>query len=154
MTDSKYRSADYEPIHAHDLFLVSLFVSRLSGSEPLPNGGMVLAATSAAGDTPALPTLAHCLNPEAADSDPHHPFARYDARVLECFEGKGVEVKEVGKIGKEGARGLLEYWARSGVMPVRVDEERVGREWVMSGGGNLGELERGCVGWGVSLKAR
>lgn len=61
------------------------------------------------------------------------------------FEKGGVEVKRVGGLSKDEARGLLEYWARSGVVRQRVDEGFVGEKWCLSGGGCVGELERAVV---------
>ena len=43
---SSYRSASFEPIHAHSLFIVSWFLSYLNGRKALGNGGLVLAALS------------------------------------------------------------------------------------------------------------
>jgi small subunit ribosomal protein S29 len=51
MQNSKYQilneAGKLTPIHAHDLVLVKHFFNQLSGASSLPNGGMVLAATSA-----------------------------------------------------------------------------------------------------------
>ena len=145
MTLSHYRSADFAPIHAHDLSLINWFTSLLSGSTTLANGGIVLAATSAS-NSPPVPSLDLALrrleNPDSSGGD---PFKKYDRRVLDVFESGNVGVQRLGGVDRAGVRGLLEYWAQSGVMGARVDEGRVGEEWVLSGGGCVGELERGCV---------
>lgn len=47
MQDTKYRSPSYEHIPAHHFQLVRFFHDVLSGKRALPNGGAVLAATSA-----------------------------------------------------------------------------------------------------------
>ncbi|MDI1493301.1 MAG: hypothetical protein OHK93_005089 [Ramalina farinacea] len=145
MTHSSYRSASFAPIHAHDLTLIEWFTSLLSGTTPLSNGGMVLAATSAS-NTPAVPALDLALaRLEKNDNAGGDPFKKYDRRVLDLFEGGNVGVQRLGGVDRGEVRGLMEYWARSGVMGARVDEARVGEEWVLSGGGCVGELERGCV---------
>lgn len=125
---------------------------------PMPNGGMVVAATSAAGDQPRVGTLDYCLAKGEADREGREgdvqkdPWAKYDERVLKVFEGTGVEVERLGGLSKEETRGLLEYWARSGIFPRDIDAERVGREWTVSGGGVVGELERACVKGGGVLQ--
>ena len=53
---SYYRSASFEPIHAHSLYLISWFLDHLCGRRALPNGGMVLAAVSES-NRPSAPTL-------------------------------------------------------------------------------------------------
>ena len=92
-----------------------------------------------------------------------NPFLRYDERVLDVLLG-GKEVKTDGKeaTSKEGkkkhiqvqrlqglsraeTRGLVEYWARSGMVRERVDERFLGEKWALSGGGVVGELERAVV---------
>lgn len=73
------------------------------------------------------------------------PFRKYDGRVMGVFEKGGVEVKRMGGLSRDEARGLLEYWARSGVVRQRVDEGFVGEKWCLSGGGCVGELERAVV---------
>lgn len=79
------------------------------------------------------------------------PFRKYDERVLGVFNrsspavGGLVEVQRIGGVGKEEARSLMEYWAKSGVCRQRVDEGFVGEKWSLSGGGVVGELERAVV---------
>ena len=145
MTHSHYRDASFSPIHAHDLTLINWFTTLLSGATKLSNGGIVLAATSAS-NTPAVPSLDLALaRLESDDNAGGNPFKSYDRRVLDIFEAGNVGVQRLGGLNRGGVRGLMEYWARSGVMGAKVDEGRVGEEWVLSGGGVVGELERGCV---------
>ena len=73
------------------------------------------------------------------------PFAKYDERVLGVFDKGGVQVKRMGGLSKEEARGLMEYWALSGMVRQRVDDGFVGEKWTLSGGGCVGELERAVV---------
>lgn len=141
-----------KPIHAHDLALLNWYMSHLSGTASLPNGGLVLAAVSE-NNSPQLPTLKLALaqleNPDARDAQ-RDPFKAYDERVLHVLdasknEAGGVEVQRLAGVSKGDARALMEYWARSGLLRARVDEGLVGEKWTVSGGGVVGELERAVV---------
>lgn len=138
-------SASYKPIHAHDLSIIRFFLDHLSGTSPLPNGGAIIAATSAS-NNPVIPSLDLALSQlEGKEPVQRNPFKKYDERVLEVFQKGGVEVQRIGGVTKEDARGLMEYWARSGVCREKVDEGFVGEKWSLSGGGCAGELERAVV---------
>ncbi|KAL8790728.1 MAG: hypothetical protein Q9195_006206 [Heterodermia aff. obscurata] len=161
--NTAYRTPSFKPIHAHDLALVKTFMDYLTGASPLPNGGLVLAATSAS-NPPPNPSLDLALAKleagSASDSSAQsmdlynpspatpNPFFAYDKRVMDIFEGPHdrVEVQRLHGLSKEEAKGLMEYWARSGILRQNVDERLVGEKWSLSGGGIVGELERGCVG--------
>lgn len=65
MRVSAYLDADAQPIHAHDLAVARDFTALLSGKTPMPNGGAVLAATSAS-TRPSVPTLDHIIDIEEA----------------------------------------------------------------------------------------
>ncbi|CAF9940287.1 37S ribosomal protein S23 mitochondrial [Imshaugia aleurites] len=145
MRNTHYISNTYQPIHAHQFTLINWFLSHLSGESPLPNAGLVLAATSES-NSPPVPSLTLALAQlEGNAAVQKNPFATYDARVLGVFEQGGVQVRRVGGLCKQEARGLMEYWARSGVVRQRVDEGFVGEKWSLSGGGCVGELERAVV---------
>lgn len=165
MTDSAYRTPAFEPLHAHQLAIVNWFMGYLSGASPLPNGGMVLAATSQS-NAPNVPTLNIALTeleesqsgvspPRAGPSSisqPYgpplrNPFTRHDERVLSVFESKpqGLDVQRLAGITKEEARGLLEYYAQSGILRQRVSDGLVAEKWSVSGGGVVGELERASI---------
>lgn len=106
----------------------------------------MLAATSNS-NNPVVPSLnlalAQLEGNEAVQKD---PFKKYDERVLDVFNKEGmVGVQRIGGVGKEEARSLMEYWAKSGVCRQRVDEGFVGEKWSLSGGGVVGELERAVV---------
>ena len=155
-------TASFKPIHAHDLLLVKVFMDYLSGASPLQNGGLVLAATSAS-NPPPNPSLDLALAKLEASSAPQssaqpadlynpspatpNPFCNYDKRVLDIFDtpNGGVDVQRLRGLSKEETKGLMEYWAKSGILKHTVDERLVGEKWSLSGGGIVGELERVCV---------
>ncbi len=165
--DTAYRTASFKPIHALDLAVVDIFMGFLSGKTKLPNGGLVLGVTSASNTqrNPSLDLALSQLQPPAAQQlptlaipDPNHhnsislqgnPFTSYDPRVLSVFQNSSpgkVEVQEVKGLSKEEARGLMEYWARSGLVREVVSEGFVSEKWSLSGGGLVGEMERGVLG--------
>ncbi|KAI9752926.1 MAG: Peroxisome biosynthesis protein pex1 [Chaenotheca gracillima] len=172
MHATAYLDPSLEPIHAHDLALVKHFLDHLSGiknSAGLPNGGLVLAATTRS-NFPAIPTLKLALrqaearssqdqssptqrlssadSAEAtqvslpfADPDPYQPL---DPRVLAAMEN--VPVTRVKGLDRSETRALLEYYASSGVMRERIDEAKIVKMRALSGGGLIGEIERGVLG--------
>lgn len=164
MTDTAYKNPAFKPLHAHELAIVNWFMGYLSGASPLPNGGMVLAATSQS-NAPNVPTLNIALTeleqsqsgvssragpaiiPKPYRPALRNPFTRYDERVLSVFESKpqGLEVQRLAGLTKEEARGLLEYYAQSGILRQKISEELVAEKWSVSGGGVVGELERASV---------
>ncbi|KAL8840456.1 MAG: hypothetical protein Q9170_001332 [Blastenia crenularia] len=151
-----YTAPNLKPIHPHDLTVLNWYLSFLSGKSDLPNGGIVMAATSQS-NAPRAPALEVALSQLEGDyttlagqvvpKKEIVPLMRYDERVLETFSGgKSIEVQRLEGLSKEEARGLLEYWARSGMVRERISEGFVGEKWAMSGGGLVGELERAIVG--------
>ena len=156
-----YMTASFKPIHAHDLALVKVFIDYLSGASLLPNGGLVLAVTSDS-NAPPKPSLDLALaqleagsasQSSAQSADLYNPspttpnpFFAYDKRVMDIFETAkgGVDVQRLHGLSKEEAKALMDYWAQSGILRQDVDERLVGEKWSLSGGGVVGELERGC----------
>ena len=161
---SAYRNAAFALIHAHELAILNWFMGHLSGASLLPNGGMVLAATSGSNPSPnlTLDTALYELEfplPQSQDATPtpyrqtaekefsyfphrHNPFVRYDQRVLDVFSRPGMQIQRLKGLSKDEARGLMEYWAKSGLVRNKVDETLVGEKWALSGSGVVGELER------------
>jgi small subunit ribosomal protein S29 len=79
---------------------------------------------------------------------PKDPFEReYDTRSEEGM--KGVEVLRLRGLSKVEARGLMEYWAQSGVLRQQVDERSVTEKWALAGSGIVGEIERGALQMGI-----
>jgi small subunit ribosomal protein S29 len=73
-------------------------------------------------------------------------FAAIDERTMKSLQN--VKVMKLKGLSKVEARGLMEYWAASGVLRARVDEKSVAEKWALAGNGIVGEIERG------SLRAR
>ncbi|ERF77132.1 hypothetical protein EPUS_07673 [Endocarpon pusillum Z07020] len=156
MTLSKYRSADYKPIHAHQLAPIRHFVEMLfnqNGAGQLANGGIVLAATtgSNAPSVPAFELLLKQLDARArglkmGDNEfpMPQPYKTVDQRVLNLLEGSAeLNVQRLKGLEKDvEAKGLLEYFARSGVFREVVSERTVAEKWSLAGGGVIGELAR------------
>ena len=146
----------YRPIHPHDFTIISTFLSHLSGTEPLPNGGLVLAAVSESNrpNNEALDLALAQIERQQAGKEENDggdggvrrdPYKAYDERVMGVFQGKGVQVQRMGGLGRLEARSLMEYWARSGIVRGLVGENEVNEKWALSGGGVIGELERACL---------
>lgn len=156
MTLSKYRSADFKPIHAHQLAPIRHFFEVLfnqNGAGQLANGGMVLAATTGS-NAPSVPAFEFLLKQLSArerglkigeDGFPMpQPYETVDQRVLNLLEGSDeLNIQRLKGLERDvEARGLLEYFARSGVFREMVSERTVGEKWSLAGGGVIGELAR------------
>jgi small subunit ribosomal protein S29 len=156
MKESEYLSAEVKPIHAHDLTLIRHFVDLLSGQKSLPNGGVILAATSQS-NAPASPALDHSINvAEQLQRDPNNvprfdEYRKVDQRAMDVLKelrdpkATGLDVISVGGLSKDEARSIMEYYAESGMLRARVDDGLVSEKWALAGMGNIGELERAAV---------
>lgn len=127
----------------------------LAGRRRLPNGGIVMAATSQS-NAPKVPSLDLALSKlegsvvtragQTVPQKERNPFMRYDERVMDTLKpGRGIQVQRLPGLSKEEARGLMEYWAKSGMVRERVSEGLVAEKWAVSGGGVVGELERAVI---------
>jgi small subunit ribosomal protein S29 len=156
MTLSKYRSAEYNPIHAHQLAPIRHFLDVLfnkDGAGQLANGGMILAATTGS-NTPSVPTFELLLKQLEAQErglkigdsgfPMPEPYQAVDQRVLDLLAGSNeLHVQKLKGLEKDvEARGLLEYFAKSGVMREAVSVTSVGEKWSLAGGGVIGEMAR------------
>ncbi|KKZ65814.1 hypothetical protein EMCG_01199 [[Emmonsia] crescens] len=155
MTNSKYRTVDYEIIHAHDLALVNHFLSLLSSKRPspaLPNGGLLLYSTSTS-NTPTVYTFEVFLDQleartvgvptDSRDFPTVDLYRRPDPRVLALLnDAEDLTAQRLTGLGKEDSKGLLEYFALSGILREKVTEEFVSEKWTLSGMGIVGELEK------------
>ena len=161
MGNSGYLDSNTKPVHAHDLALVSHYFSYLSGKTKLPNGGLVVAALSES-NASRSPTLSHVVatnygmqtswselawSPTAGWEAPRQPawdpYAPFDQRVADSLEG--VEMWKLQGLSREEAKGVMEYYALSGMLRREVTDRLVSEKWTLSGGGVIGELERGAV---------
>ncbi|KAK4553310.1 hypothetical protein LTR86_009610 [Recurvomyces mirabilis] len=220
MRMSAYLNAETNPIHSHELAVARDYANLLSGKTNLPNGGMVMASTSAS-TRPSVPTLDHILSRKIAsrqldsllsirdtlkqqadgaattqDTDisplesfntlaiedavlgrqvcdfrdhvqrlwngsaplpelrsaletttftlpEWNPYIAIDQRVSDVMET--VEARKVQGLSKVEARGVMEYYARSGMMRSAVTEGLVSEKWSLAGNGIVGELEKAAV---------
>lgn len=158
---SKYLDAQTNPIHAHDLALVNTFARYMTGENALPNGGAVFASVSES-NRAASATMDFVLDTKYGNQtkwaeprfNPHtgwkaepmpkwNPYAPFDERVGKFLES--AEAHKVEGLSKTEAKGLMEYYAMSGVLRNSVTERLVSEKWSLSGGGIIGELERATV---------
>ncbi|KAI9808305.1 MAG: hypothetical protein M1825_004762 [Sarcosagium campestre] len=152
MRNSAYRAADFSEIHAHDLTMIRHLTSYMSGERQLPNGGALLAATTQSNKPPS-PTLALTIRQGEArargtDIIPQaSPFELLDQRVVDVM--KNVDVVKLGGLSRREARGLLEYYAASGMLREKITEQLVTEKWTMAGGGIAGEVEKAAVVMGA-----
>ena len=155
MTMSKYRSSEYELIHAHQLALVLQLINMLfshSSEEILPNGGIIMAAISGS-NSPALPDFRLLLRQlKAWQSEMQvtdegfpmpEPYRKIDQRVTNLIgAAEKPELVTLQGLSRGEAKGLLEYYARSGIMRESITEAIVGEKWSLSGGGVIGEMAK------------
>jgi small subunit ribosomal protein S29 len=147
MRNSAYLNVDVQPIHAHDLSIVSHFLKLLAAKKPLPNGGMVLGIDSAS-NRPGVPGFDFAVARNAAIAQNKtvpewDPWAKVDQRSIDCMAG--VDVWQIKGLSREEARSIMEYYAKSGMLRQIVNDNLVGEKWTLSGGGIIGELEKGTV---------
>lgn len=163
MRDSEYLSPELKHIHAHDLSIIRHLVDHLSGAKSLPNGGVILAATSQSNQR-AAPALDFSIQvAEARQVDPNkvprwNTYKAIDPRVVDALKDlhsadakaddgnmRAMDVIKVGGLSKDEARSIMEYYAESGMLRAKVDDGFVSEKWSLAGMGNIGELERASV---------
>jgi small subunit ribosomal protein S29 len=148
MKVSHYRSPEFELIHSFDLSLVKLFTEYLSGTKKFINGGAVLAATSM-GNRPATYTMDAALQQAleksqgVAEITQPNPWKEWDARVAAALEK--AKIMDLKGLSRAEARGLMEYWASSGVLRQTVTEQVVAEKWTVAGHGVVGEIKRNVL---------
>jgi small subunit ribosomal protein S29 len=148
MQNSQYRDPDNVFIHSHDLAIIKHFMDLLSGTSKLNNGGAVIAATSRSHhpismsmDLAITQTLDRQNKAAVTQRDPFEK--KYDERVEKALQSSSA--LKLSGLSKEEARGLMEYWAASGVLRQRVDEQTVAEKWALAGNGIVGEIQRGAL---------
>ncbi|ETS87262.1 hypothetical protein PFICI_01090 [Pestalotiopsis fici W106-1] len=148
MRVSDYRNPAYKLIHSHDLALVRTITEALGGKTKFVNGAAIVGITTR-GNYAKSPSVEKAIQQAvAAQAGERIPardpfFSKYDDRVFEAL--KGVSVFDVKGVSKAEARALMEYWAASGVLRMRVDERSVSERWTLAGNGVVGEIERASL---------
>jgi len=149
------------PIHSFDFLLPKHIVDHLTGSKTLPNGGIVLGATSKSHYVKCQPLSVGLEMGQSRIDEPErptpvhefwNPLFKIDRRVLD--EVLNLDVLKLEGIPKEHAREMIEYWAKSGLVNHRVENSYVGQKWTLSGGGVIGELEKAVVIMSLTAGAR
>ncbi|KAI7010367.1 hypothetical protein KC318_g6195, partial [Hortaea werneckii] len=82
-----------------------------------------------------------------------NPYLPIDSRVAETMKPSagdkgavvGTPVQKLAGLSKAEARGIMEYYAQSGMLRQTVTEGLVSERWSLSGEGVVGELEKGSV---------
>lgn len=153
---SKYRSADYKLIHAHQLTLVRQFLGLLfaksGAASPFANGGMLVFSTTGS-NTPAYPTFsllldqlrarAQSLDPSVPGFPLPAPYSKPDTRVLELLSGLGdIKLMELKGLSVAECKGYMEYFVRSGLLQTQITENALAEFRGLSGGGVVGELAK------------
>ena len=121
-----------------------------SSASSLANGGMILAATSGS-NSPTLPDFSLFLRQLTAraaglrvtdeEFPMPEPYRKVDQRVLNLLGGSEETIfSTLRGLSRDEARGLLEYFARSGILKESITEATVGEKWTLSGGGVIGEM--------------
>jgi len=71
------------------------------------------------------------------------PYTKVNQRVLDMLNGsEETSVQTLKGLSKLEARGLLEYFARSGLCKETITEAVLGEKWSLSGGGIVGEMAK------------
>ncbi|KAH8676097.1 mitochondrial ribosomal death-associated protein 3-domain-containing protein [Xylariales sp. PMI_506] len=148
MRVSEYRSPSYELVHSFDLSLLRLFSDALGGKTQFPNGAAIIGVTTGSNARKSVSLDKALEQAEAAQAGKkipaREPYCRdYDERIFEAL--KGVSIHNVKSVSKAEARSLMEYWAASGVLQMRVDERHVSERWTLAGNGILGQIERASL---------
>lgn len=153
MGPTTYRNPDYKIIHAHQFNLIKQFLDLVfpSDEHTLANGGIVLACTTKSNhpSTPAFDVLVRQVrarNAGVAITDPtfplHEPYLKLDdPRVGDLVRSiEHTKLTELKGLSRGESKGLLEYFARSGIFREQVTDGQVAEKWSLSGGGIVGEL--------------
>ena len=148
---SQHRSADYKLLHAHQFTLVKQFLDLLFGGDPTPlaNVGIVLGATTASNNAvfttfdlilDALPSSKEASGEITPPSI--MPYSTPDQRVLSLISSNTqTSLTTLRGLSRHESKGLLEYFAKSGLFTeAPVNEKTVNEKWSISGGGIVGEL--------------
>jgi small subunit ribosomal protein S29 len=127
--------------------LIKHFTSLLSGEIKLPNGGMIIGATSGS-NRPQVPTFDICLAKDEtrrklSSTGLWSPFIAHDKLVQQVM--RTVDVWYLDGIDRPEARGIIDYYAQSGMLRDTVTDNLVSEKWAIAGRGIIGEIERATI---------
>lgn len=71
------------------------------------------------------------------------PYVTYDKWVQDAMQSVGAQ--KVEGLSKQEARGVMEYYAHSGMLRSTVTAGLVSEKWTLAGGGIIGHIEQGSV---------
>lgn len=160
MGPTRYKTPEYQTIHSHQFTIIKHFMDIMFPTQEniLPNGGIVLACTTKS-NHPTLPTFEYLIqamefrqNPpttkdgkpakfelDLAYTDPYK--SKLDQRVWKLSERiEYTDMVNLKGLSRPESRGLLEYFAQSGIFKEAVTDGTVNEKWSLSGGGIVGEL--------------
>lgn len=153
MGQTRYKSAEFNAIHAHQFTIIKQFLDLLftTKSNPLAFGGMIMACTTESNrpSSPAFDLLARqitAIQSGLALTDSKFPLGdpyskKPDDRVSGLFDpALQTTVTDLKGLSRSESRGLLEYFAGSGIFKATVDDAAVSEKWTLSGGGIIGQL--------------
>ena len=159
MGPSKYKSAEFETVHSHQLTMIHTYLDLLfSAKKPLANGGLILAATSGS-NVPTNPSFDLLLKqvkaaqqgkqPTDKNFPLPNPYQKVDSRPLNLLDpAAGTQLMPLQGVSKAEAAQLMQYYVLSGVLKESVTPESISEKWTLSGGGNVGEICR----WGEKAR--
>lgn len=133
-TLTQYRSADFKPIHAHDLILARTFLSYLSAEKSFARGAVITATSSLA---PRAQSLDMALGLEGLD-----PFITVNERVQRSVAN--ATVVNVEELTNVELRGLLHYYKEAQVYQGEITDNEVARIGAL-GGANIGQVWRASI---------
>ncbi|KEF51937.1 uncharacterized protein A1O9_11927 [Exophiala aquamarina CBS 119918] len=153
---TKYRNADYNLIHAQQFTLIKqltdLFFSLPKTPSPLLNGGLLLYTTSGS-NSPKFPSFEALIeqiqatergvNPKSPEFPLQDPYSKPDVRVTSLVSrAGGISLLDVNGTSQFESRGILDYFARSGLLQKPLSEQLVSDFRQLSAGGIIGELAK------------
>ena len=152
MGPTKYFSSTHKVIHAHQFTLIRQFLNLLFKPTPLPNGGLVIGATTAS-NNPTYPSfqlllqqisaLNQNVEPTSDEFPLPGPYQTVDSRVTSLLDPTAnTTVTRLNGLSRQETRGLLQYFIKSGILKASISDLLVGEKWTESGGGVIGELSK------------
>ena len=104
---SRYRDADFQPVHPFDLEIIRTFIEYLNGSKELRDGAVLTCTSSVPACRPKSLNI-------ALKEERRSPFEAVDPRIAEGI--KGATVVEVGQYTSREAASIVQYYASAGLL--------------------------------------